>query len=192
MIKVVTSHGTVEFPFQLYLEPPTITSIALDNTGTMVTINGTNFEGVQKITFPVPGADTALSYTVNKEYTQIMAVIPPGSPSPDSIRVYCTFGVAAYSYPPPMSITSVSNENGAPGTTITLNGTNFVGVNSVTFPGGIEGTNLTPISVNQVAVTVPEGVSTSGNLNLSGVLGTTTAPQPYATYITHPIAGLPK
>ncbi len=54
-----------------------------------------------------------------------------------------------------MTITSVSNENGAAGTTITFNGTNFIGINQVTFPGGIAGTSITPISVNQLSVTVP-------------------------------------
>ena len=109
---------------------------------------GVIFQGVQKITFPITGgSDTALSYEVNKTYTQITAEIPPGTPFPDSIRVYCTFGTAAYSYPPPMSITSVSNENGTAGTTITLTGTNFIGIDKVIFPGGLEGSNIVINSV---------------------------------------------
>lgn len=189
IIKVVTDHGTATYTFQLYLEPPVINSIALDNSGTMVTINGTNFQGIQKITFPVTGTDTALSYSVNKEFTQIIAAIPPGTPATDSIRVYCTYGVAAFSYPPPMVVTSVSNENGAPGTTITINGTNFIGVKEVTFPGGVSSTDITPVNVNQFQVTVPDGISTADYLTLSGVLGTTKSPLPYATYITHPSPG---
>ena len=189
IIKVVTDHGTATYAFELYLEPPVINSIALDNSGTMVTITGSNFEGIQKITFPVPGTDTALSYSVNKEFTQIVAAIPPGTPVTDSIRVYCTYGVAAYSYPPPMAVTSLSNENGAPGTTITINGTNFIGVNQVIFPGGVTSTSITPVSVNQFNVTVPEGISTADYLTLSGTLGTTKSPLPYATYITHPSPG---
>ncbi len=189
LIRVETDHGTATYSFELFLDPPVITSIALDNSGTMVTIKGMNFQGIQKITFPVPSPDTALSYTVNKEYTQIVAAIPPGSPATDSIRVYATFGVAAFAYPPPMDVTSVSNENGAPGTTITLNGTNFIGVNEVIFPGNISSTNITPINVNQFQVVVPQGISTDGYLTLSGVLGTTQSPLPYATYITHPSPG---
>ncbi|MDQ6814098.1 MAG: glycan-binding surface protein [Bacteroidota bacterium] len=189
VIRVVTDHGSVTYAFQLYLPPPVITSIAFDNSGTMVTITGSNFQGIKKITFPVPSPDTALSYSVNKEFTQIVAAIPPGNPAKDSIRVYCTFGTASFLYPPPMTITSVSNENGASGTTITLNGTNFVGVKQVTFPGGIVGTNLKPISVNQLTVNVPNGVTTADYLKLTGVLGSTTSPLPYATYITHPSPG---
>ena len=120
VIRIVTDHGETTYTFSLYLPPPFISSITFDNTGSIVYINGNNFEGIQKITFPVSGSDTALSYEVNKAFTQITAEIPPGTPFPDSIRVYCTFGTAAYSYPPPMSITSVSNENGTGGTSITV------------------------------------------------------------------------
>ena len=189
IIKVVTDHGTASYSFKLYLPPPYISSISFDNSGTVVYINGNNFEGIQKITFPVAGADTALSYTVNKTYTQITAAIPPGAPFNDSMRVYCTFGAGAYSYPPPMNITSVSNENGAPGTTITINGTNFVGISNVIFPGNISGTNLQVTSVNQLSVTVPPGITTTDSLRLSGVLGTATSPQLFDSYITHPSPG---
>lgn len=189
IIKVVTDHGTATYAFTLYLPPPVISSITLDNSGTIVTINGYNFEGVQKITFPVPGNDTALSYTVNKTYTQITAAIPPGTAFKDSMRVYCTFGTGAFSYPPPMNITSVSNENGAEGTTITLNGTNFIGISDVIFPGNIPGTNLLVTSVNQLTVKVPAGITTTDSLRLTGVLGTASSPQLFDSYITHPSPG---
>ena len=189
VIKVVTSHGTATYAFTLYLPPPSIYSLTFDNSGSVVYINGVNFQGIQKITFPVPGVDTALSYTVNKAFTQIVAAIPPGTPFNDSLRVYCTWGIGAYSYPPPMTITSVSNENGAAGTTITLNGTNFVGIDEVTFPGNIPGTNLSVASVNQLMVTVPSGITVPDSLRLSGVLGKAASPQLYATYITHPSPG---
>jgi hypothetical protein len=189
VIKVVTNHGTTTYSFKLYLPPPLISSISFDNSGTVVYINGYNFEGIQKITFPVAGADTALSYTVNKTYTQITAAIPPGAPFIDSLRVYCTFGTGAYSYPPPMNITSVSNENGAPGTTITVNGANFVGISDVVFPGNISGTNLQVTSVTQLSVTVPPGITTTDSLRLSGILGTASSPQLFDSYITHPSPG---
>jgi len=37
------------------------------------------------------------------------------------------------------------------------NGINFIGVDHVVFPGGIEGINLQTISVNQLSVVVPPG-----------------------------------
>jgi hypothetical protein len=190
-IKVITDHGTAIYTFTLYLYPPVISSIAFDNSGSLVYINGNNFQGVQKIRFPLPAglADTALSYTVNKTFTQITAVIPPGSALKDSLRVYCTFGTAAFSYPPPMTITSVSNENGAGGTTITLTGTNFIGINKVIFPGGLLGTNIQTLSVNQLTVKVPTGIATTDSLRIQGGLGTAVSPQLYASYITHPSPG---
>ncbi len=189
IIKIVTSHGTATYSFSLYLPPPAISSITLDNSGTIVYINGYNFEGIKKITFPVPGNDTALSYTVNKTFTQITAAIPPGAAFNDSLRVFCTFGTGAFAYPPPMTITSVSNENGTAGTTITINGTNFIGISQVIFPGGIPGSNLQSISVNQLTVTVPPGITTTDSLRLAGVLGTAVSPQLFDSYIAYPSPG---
>jgi len=189
-IKVVTNHGTATYSFTLYLPPPTISSISFDNTGTIVYITGTNLQGVQKITFPIPsGPDTALSYNVNKTATQITAEIPPGTAFQDSLRVYCTFGEASYPYPPPMTITSVSNENGTAGTTITLNGTNFVGVTQVMFPGNIPGTNIVTNSVSQISVTVPAGITSIDTLRVTGALGTASSPQPFDTYLSSPSPG---
>ena len=192
VIKLVTNHGTITYAFQLYLPPPYISSIALDNTGTVVTINGGNFQGIKKISFPVTGGpkgDTAVSYTVNKAFNQITAVVPAGTPFADSLRVFCTFGTAAFSFPPPMTISSVSNENGTAGTTIFINGTNFIGVTKITFPGGIVGTNLQTISVNKLSVKVPAGITAPDSLRVSGILGTVAAPQLFDTYITHPSPG---
>lgn len=189
IIKVVTDHGTATYAFTLYLPPPAISSLTFDNSGTVVYINGSNFKGIKKITFPVPGADTALSYTVNETGTQIVAAIPPGAPFKDSLRVYATFGTGAFSYPPPMSITSVSNENAVSGTTITITGTNFVGINQVLFPGNIAGTNLRVNSVNQLTVTVPAGITTTDYLKINGVLGTAASPQLFDSYITHSSPG---
>ena len=188
-IRIITDHGTASYSFTLYLHKPAISSIALDNSGTMVTINGTDFQGISKITFPVPGNDTALSYTVNKTFTQIIAAIPPGSAFTDSLRVYCHYGTASFPYPPPMIISSVSNENAVAGTTLTINGTNLIGVSQVIFPGGIQGTNLQSLSVTQLSVTVPTGITTTDSLKIQGVLGTATAPQLFDSYITHPSPG---
>lgn len=190
IIRLVTDHGTTTFAFQLYLSPPYINSITLDNTGTVVTINGGNFQGIKKITFPVPGTnDTAVSYTVNQTFNQITAVVPTGTPFADSLRVYATFGTAAFSFPPPMTITSVSNENGTAGTTLYINGTNFIGVNKVIFPGGILGTNLQAISVNKLSVTVPAGITAPDSLKVTGILGSVAASQLFDTYITHKSPG---
>jgi hypothetical protein len=189
-IRLVTDHGTATYSFSLYLQPPYINSISFDNTGKFVFINGGNFVGVQKITFPIPGAaDTALSFTVDKAGKVITAEIPPGTAVNDSLRVYCTFGSGAYSYPPPMSITSVSNENGTAGTTIIITGTNLIGVDKVLFPGGNEGTNIQSLSVTQISVTVPSGITAPDSLRITGGLGNATAPRIFDSYLTPPSPG---
>ncbi len=185
VIKIVTDHGTTLYPFKLYLPPPAISSITFDNSGTLVYINGYNFQGIKKVVFPTANKDTALSFSVNKTFTQITATIPPGAALQDSLRVYATFGVGAYSYPPPMVISSVSNENGTAGTTILVNGTNFIGINKVIFPGGIAGTGLQVLSVNQLSVTVPTGITTTDSLRVMGALGAAASPQLFDSYITH-------
>jgi len=192
LIRVVTNHGTATYTFQLYLPPPYISSITLDNTGTVVTINGGNFQGVKQITLPVtggPSGDTAVSYTVNKAFNQISAVVPVGTPFADSLRVIATFGAAAYSFPPPMTISSVSNENGTAGTTLLINGTNFIGVTKIVFPGGIAGTNLQTLNVNKLSVTVPSGITAPDSLRVMGILGTVAASQLFDSYITHTSPG---
>jgi hypothetical protein len=186
-IKVVTSHGTASFTFTLVEPAPYITSISFDNTGTEVFINGANFQGIKKITFP--GGDTALGFSVNKDYNIIAAIIPPGSGLTDSLRVFVTYGVASYAFPPPMTITGVSNENAVAGDTITLTGTNFVVINKVIFPGGIAGTQLHVQSVNQLTVVVPPGVTAPDTLRINGVLGNASSTQLFDSYITHPSPG---
>lgn len=181
LIKVVTDHGTATYSFSLYLPPPTITALLFDDAGTHVAIVGTNLLGASKITFP--GGLTSPSFTINSS-SIITATIPPGSTLQDSIRVYCTFGTAAYSYPPPMTITSVSNENAVAGTTLTINGTNFVGITQVTFPGGIAGTNLQKVSISQLTVTVPAGITAGDSLRVTGTLGTTASPFVYDNWLS--------
>lgn len=190
IIKLVTDHGTVTYSFTLYLPPPSISSLTFDNSGTLLYINGYNFQGLSKITFPIPGADTALSFTVNKTFTQAVAVIPPGVAFKDSVRIFTTYGSSAYAYPPPMSITSLSNENGGAGSVITITGSNLIGIQQVIFPGGIQGTNITPVNVTTLQVTVPAGITTNDYVKVVGGLGTTSSPLLFDTYLTRPVGYL--
>ena len=188
-IKLVTNHGTAYFSFSLVLPAPAISSISLDNTGTVLTISGTNLIGISKITFPIGGSDTATGYTVNTTNTQIMAGVPSGTATRDSVRVYCTFGVASFPYPPPITIASVSNENAIAGTTITITGHNFIGISQVIFPGGIAGTNLQVQGFSQMTVVVPAGITAPDSLRVQGVVGTVAASQLFDSYLTYPSPG---
>lgn len=190
-IKVVTNHGIAFYDFSIVLNAPVISSISFDNTGKVLYIQGKNLVGISKITFPIgaPGNyDTATGYTTNTTWTQIVAGVPAGTTWPDSLRVYCTFGTASFPFPPPMTIASVSNENGIAGDSITLIGTNFIGVTSLTFPGGI---TVTPTiySVSQMGAKVPAGITAPDTLRISGFLGNASATQLFDSYLTHPSPG---
>ncbi|HET6254979.1 MAG TPA: glycan-binding surface protein [Puia sp.] len=191
-IKVVTNHGTALFNFSIVLNAPVISAITFDNTGKVLYIQGTNLVGISKITFPIGATgnyDTATGYTVNSTWTQIVAGVPTGAAWQDSLRVYCTFGTASYPFPPPMTITSVSNENALPGDSIVLKGTNFIGVTSITFPGGVTVTP-TVFSVSQLGVTVPAGITGTDTLRInSALLGNASATQLFDSYLTHPSPG---
>jgi Surface glycan-binding protein B xyloglucan binding domain len=190
-IKVITSHGTALFNFSIVLDAPVINAITFDNTGKVLYIQGTNLVGISKINFPigVPGNyDTATSYSINTAWTQVTVGVPAGTAWADSLRVYCTFGVASYPYPPPMTITAISNENALAGDSIVLTGTNFIGVSSLTFPGGI---TVTPtiLSVSQMGVKVPAGVTSPDTVRISGILGNASAQQLFDSYLTHASPG---
>jgi IPT/TIG domain/PASTA domain len=101
-----------EFAFNAdVLPPPSIVSIS-PATGTIaggssVTISGTDFSEVQKVTF---GGTAATSYTVDSEGS-ITAVVPPGSaPGPVAVTVTTVAGTNptgpaasfTYSTPPPL------------------------------------------------------------------------------------------
>ena len=183
-IRIITDHGQTTFSFQLVLPAPAISSIAVDDSGTMLVITGTNLTGVTKVTFPVGSGPTpAPSFKEDTSHRLVTAAIPSGNAYVDSVRVYCTFGVASFSYPPPMTIAAISNENATAGTTITITGTNYIGVSKVIFPGNISATP-TVNSVKQMTVTVPAGVTTTDNLRVSGQLGTVASPQLFDSYLT--------
>ena len=173
-IRIVTDHGTTTYSFTLYIPPPAISALSIDTSGTRVIITGTNLLGISKITFPGNLVSPSFGYTTDG--THIIAAIPQGSAPEDSVRVYCTFGTAAFSYPPPITIASVTNENAVAGTTITILGTNFVGVSEVVFPGGIAGTNLQTVNIGKLTVTVPAGITTGDTLRVVGSAGTVGSP----------------
>jgi hypothetical protein len=189
-IRIVTSHGSTTYTFKLYEDAPVITAASLDSTGTILTIQGINLIGVKKITFPVPGVDTSPSFQVDTNWQQITAKIPAGTPFNDSVRVYCTFGTASFPYPPLMLIKSISNENAIAGDTITLNGTNFVGIQSVTFPGSIPAANFWTVNVNTLMAVVPSGITAPDTIRISSnALGNASATQLFDSYLTYPSPG---
>ncbi len=179
-----------------YGSAPTVTSVN-PNTGppgggTSVTITGTNFSGATAVRF---GGNAAGSFSVNSA-TQITATSPAGSGTVD-VTVTTPGGTSAtssadqFTYTSAPTVTSVNPNTGPPagGTSVTITGTNFVGVTAVKFGGNAAG-SVTVNSATQITATSPAGtgtvdvtVTTPGGTSATGsadqfsygLVGTTTA-----------------
>lgn len=159
-VKVATGQGTnaPNAPNDEYTYlaiTPTVTSInpasGATTGGTQVTIIGTNFVGVTQVAF---GATPALSFSVVSP-TQINATSPSGSGTVN-VRVTNGSGISAdaaanqFAYFPVVpTVSSVVPANGAVGSAITVNGTNFFGVTTVAF-GAVPATGFSVTSPTQI------------------------------------------
>ncbi|HMH20850.1 MAG TPA: glycan-binding surface protein [Puia sp.] len=148
--------------------------------GTLVVIEGANFEGLIAVTF---NDQPAVINTALNSGTNILARISPNTPTPatypgasNMLRIFTGHGQASYAFtvvPPGPSVTAASNENALPGQTITVTGSNLYSLSSIVFPGNISTTSFTVnADATQVTVTVPAGVSTGDSLRLIGKYGT--------------------
>ena len=128
--------------------------------GATVTITGTDFVGVDLVSF----YDYPTSFTVVSA-TQITATVPAGTPSPGRWRVRTSGGLAVHD---PLftvtnaapTITSVSPMNGPVGSRVTITGTNFASANLVSFYD--YPTSFTLVSATQITATVPAGTPSPG------------------------------
>ncbi|QUV86159.1 FG-GAP repeat protein [Chloracidobacterium sp. E] len=149
---------TSSTPF-VVLETPTLTGFAPTSgpVGTIVTISGSGFVQVSEVRF----GGVAATFTVNSP-TQITATVPPGAATgPISIAAA---GVIATSREPFVvleapTLTSFSPASGPVGTSVTITGTNFLNVSSVTF--GDLPAPFTVTSPTQLTATVPVGAVTA-------------------------------
>lgn len=132
---------------------PTITTFtpAFGAAGTNVTIRGWNFNvGTPIVTFN--GITTAPPTSVT--FTSLVAVVPADTTT-GPIQVTTTDGTATSLTPFYLRpfITDFLPTNSAPGSTVTLNGTNFTGVTSVRFNGTLAA--FFNVSNNSLQATVP-------------------------------------
>jgi hypothetical protein len=145
-----------------YVNPPHVTSISpthgTKNGGTTVTIKGTYFAGVKFVTF---GGKPGTHLTVSG--TGLLTVVAPSGTEGATVKVvitaaYGTSNSVGYLYADTPHISSISPTSGTHlgGTRITIKGSNFAGVKSVTF-GGKAGTHLTVSSTGTLTVLTPSG-----------------------------------
>jgi kumamolisin len=140
-----------------------------------VVITGTNFTGATSVTF---NGITAAAFTVNSA-TQVTATVP-ASATTGPIAVTTPSGPATSSTSFTVltgdgtpTIASFSPTAGTVGTNVTITGTNFVNVSSVTF-GGVAAVAPTVVSATQITVAVPSGAVT-GPIGVVTGLGSATS-----------------
>ena len=90
-VEVVTPGGTATYTFNIKAPVPTIINVSNENAvaGTTITITGTNFYGITKVTFPGGILGTNLIATGT---TQLTVTVPAGITTGDSLRVTGTYG----------------------------------------------------------------------------------------------------
>ncbi|MCC2547141.1 IPT/TIG domain-containing protein [Hymenobacter sp. BT175] len=182
LIRVTTPGGTGTSgnSFQV-LANPVITSFspASGPAGTSVVITGSNFVGVQFVTFNQ--ASSTASFTVNSP-TQITAIVPAGATTgPIGVN---NGGATAFSSTPftvtasAPTISGFTPGSGPAGTSVTISGTNLTGTTAVAF-NGTAAPGFTVNSATQITVSVPTG-ATSGTISVTTPSGTATSSQSFS------------
>jgi hypothetical protein len=150
--------------YSYLLQPATITgkSASTATPGTSVTLSGTSFVGVTSVKFGTVSA----SYTVandNTIYTTVPATPAGAAGTQTDITVVNETGQTSSGDPATADdwtwdnspvLTSLSVSTGARDDTVTINGSNFVGVTGVRF-GYTAATSYTVVDANTITAVVP-------------------------------------
>lgn len=160
-----------------FRNPPSITTVSPSSGptagGTSVQITGFGFDSATAVYF---GSETA-TFTVDSA-TQITAVTPAVANSEVDVIVVGPGGsdtrTGSFVFADTPTVTSVSPATGttAGGTSVQINGTNFYGVNSVTFGGVSAGFSV--MSATQISANAPAGSAGAVDIVVTGLRGTGT------------------
>jgi sugar lactone lactonase YvrE len=185
-VSVRTPYGASSLAGFVFIPSPAITSFtpSVAGAGDVVTINGTNFTGATAVSF---GGVPAASFTVVSA-TRITAA-PTASGASGAITVTTPNGTgtrSGFSFAGVPTITAFSPTGATGGDTVTITGTNFYGVSTLTF-GNTAVTGFTVVSPTEIkAIVSPRGstgavrlVTPGGAASLNGF--TFTAPAPVIT-----------
>ena len=157
-------------------QPPTITSFTPVNgdINTLVTIQGTDFKSITGVTIHNTPARFVLQKNLD---TTIRAYVARGT-STGFIKVIGTYGTAVSStvFKVIPKILRLSPSSGKVGTTVTIYGSNFYEVTSVTFNG--KSAQFSLISSTNIRAIVPAG-ATSGKVTVTTSGGTATSTTSY-------------
>ena len=156
LLRVTTPAGTA-FSASNFVVQPTVTTFSptFGPPGTRVTVNGANFIGSPSVKFNgVNGTGVSVTNST------LLGATVPSTATTGPITVITTDGTntsLTLFYLPPF-IKSFSPTNSAPGTTVTLLGTNFTDTSSLKFNGVTA--SFFNVSSNSLQATVPSGFTT--------------------------------
>jgi hypothetical protein len=146
-----------------YVAPPTVSSISPTHGpaagGTSVTITGTNLSGASDVKF-----GSASAMIMSNTATSITATSPAGTGTVD-VTVTTVGGTSAtgapdqFTYGPTVASVSPNSGAAAGGTVVTITGTGFTDVNSVSF-GSVPAISFSFVSDATVTAKAPPGTGT--------------------------------
>ncbi|HEX4444614.1 MAG TPA: IPT/TIG domain-containing protein [Galbitalea sp.] len=163
-----------------YLAIPAVTAVSPTTGalagGSTVTITGTSFTGISAVRFgataaTIVGTPTSTKITVQAPGTATAGIV--------DVTVTGTYGTSAavladhYTYIAAPTVSALSPAAGliAGGATLTVTGTNFVGVSKVTF-NGVAGTTVVVQSPTQLTVRTPAHVAGAVAVQVVSAYGT--------------------
>lgn len=157
--------------------------------GATITITGTNLTGVTAVSF---GGTAALTFT-NVSATTVTAVVGQGATGTLSLTTAGgTATFAGFTFIPAPTVSSFTPTSAGSGAVITITGTNFSGVPTVTF-GGTAASSVSLVSATTITAVV--GAGSSGSLSVTtlggtaGLAGFTFIPAPAISSFTPTGAG---
>jgi hypothetical protein len=158
-------------------------SVVSASLGQWLVIQGSNFNDLQEVYFN--NLKTSFNPTLVTG-NNIVILVSDNTPTlaTDSanaineLKVVTKHGVAVFTLtilPPPPVLDSLSCEFAKAGETLTIYGKYFYFVESVTFPGGIQGTDIVTESTGTTCkVKVPEGITEGGKIMVKSQSGNST------------------
>ncbi len=162
-VTVTTPSGTSSTTVsdQFAYRPPVVTALSPDygsvGGGGKVTIRGSSFQGASSVLF---GSVPAASFSVSTNGASIVAYSPAQAPGTVNVTVTTPGGTSAevsgdqYTFRLP-NVTRIAPTHGAIGATVSVLGTNLLGVTSVLF--GTTPATFTVLTPTKISVVVPAG-----------------------------------
>ncbi len=183
-VKVTNTFGNHSRPGFTFYPAPTITSFSptVGWSGTVVTVNGTNFNNIVGVA--VGGQSYLSSYTYISP-TQIQITIQSQGAS-GSIEIATWGGLGSMSgfvFEPQPFVTGISPAEAGPGMAVNITGTHFNGATAVTL-GGVAVSSF--VINSPTSITAIVGAGASGNIIVTNSYGVNTS-SPYFTFTIRPI-----